>query len=66
MADKPAQGQGTREAPWTLKTPSLQSEFTAWRDDALVVQVGKTVLRYQLRCLDDLHAMLKDHGDWMP
>jgi hypothetical protein len=28
--------------------------------------VGTTVLRYQLRCLDDLHAMLKRQGDWMP
>jgi hypothetical protein len=32
---------------------------------ALVCTVGTTVLRYQLRCLDDLHAMLKKHGDWM-
>jgi len=31
----------------------------------LVCQVGKTELRYHLRCLDDLHAMLKAHGDWM-
>ena len=23
-------------------------------------------MRYQLRCLDDLEAMLKEHGDWMP
>jgi hypothetical protein len=61
-------GKGTKAEPWRLKTPSLQSEFEAWRDDgagALVVQVGKTELRYQLRCLDDLHAMLKDRGDWM-
>jgi hypothetical protein len=41
-----------------------------WRDEdadppALMCQVGKTTLSYQLRCLDDLHAMLKDHGDWM-
>ena len=61
---------GTRELPWVLKTPSLQSEFIAFRDDtadppALVVQVGKTELRYRLRCLDDLAAMLKAHGDWM-
>lgn len=27
--------------------------------------VGKTQLRYQLRCIDDLHKMLKAHGDWM-
>jgi len=31
----------------------------------LVVQVGKTQLRYHLRCIDDLHAMLLKHGDWM-
>lgn len=64
-------GSGTRDKPWTLQTPSLQSEYTAYRDEAadppaLVVQVGKTELRYHLRCLDDLHAMLKQHGDWMP
>ena len=28
--------------------------------------VGKTEVRYQLRCLDDVTAMLKQHGDWMP
>ena len=27
--------------------------------------MGKTKLSYQLRCLGDLHAMLKAHGDWM-
>lgn len=64
-------GQGTRAAPWVLQTPSLQSEFEAFRDEsldppALVVQVGKTEIRYHLRCLDDLHAMLKAHGDWIP
>ena len=32
---------------------------------ALVCVVGKTTLSYQLRALDDLHAMLKSHGDWM-
>lgn len=31
-----------------------------------MVTVGKTELRYALRCLDDLHAMLKAQGDWMP
>jgi len=63
-------GSGTRADPWTLQTPSLQSEFTAFRDEgagppALVVQVGKTELRYHLGCLDDLQAMLRAHGDWM-
>ena len=60
---------GTRESPWTLKTPPGSSEYVAFRDEALgalVVQVGKTELRYQLRCIEDLHAMLKKHGDWMP
>ena len=33
---------------------------------ALVVQVGKTTLRYHLSCLDDLTAMLAEHGDWLP
>ena len=27
--------------------------------------VGSTTLGYQWRCIDDLHAMLKRHGDWM-
>jgi hypothetical protein len=31
----------------------------------LVCVVGKTTLSYHLRALDDLHAMLKEHGDWM-
>jgi hypothetical protein len=61
---------GTPENPWVLKTPSGSSELTAFRDPkadppALVVRVGKTELRYQLRCLEDLHAMLQKHGDWM-
>ena len=30
-----------------------------------MVQVGKTQLRYQLRCIEDLHAMLKAEGDWV-
>ncbi|HEY5146008.1 MAG TPA: hypothetical protein VII82_04545 [Polyangiaceae bacterium] len=63
-------GSGTEKSPWALKTPPGTSEFEAWRDDAadppvLVVQVGKTQLRYHLRCVDDLHAMLKKQGDWM-
>jgi hypothetical protein len=62
---------GTPEAHWQLKTPSGTSGYEAWRDaalepPALVVQVGKAQLRYQVRCIDDLHAMLKAHGDWMP
>jgi hypothetical protein len=33
---------------------------------ALVCVVGKTKLAYQLRCIEDLHEMLKRHGDWIP
>ncbi len=66
----PASGPGTRATPWALKTAPGTSEFVAFRDaalepPALVVQVGSTELRFQLRCLDDLVAMLKQHGDWM-
>jgi hypothetical protein len=62
--------QGTKENPWRLKTPPGSSEFEAYRDEkadppALVVQVGKTELRYHLRCLEDLRAMLKAQGDWV-
>jgi hypothetical protein len=31
----------------------------------LVCTVGKTVLHYDARCIADLHALLKAHGDWM-
>lgn len=62
--------RATRENPWNLKTPPGTSEYQAWCDEsldppALVVQVGKTELRYHLRCIEDLHAMLKSHGDWL-
>lgn len=65
------QGAGTREDPWQLRTPPGTSTYEAWRDEsadppALVVQVGTTQLRYHLRAIDDLHAMLRERGDWMP
>jgi len=63
-------GDGTRQSPWQLKTPSGGSTYEVYRDESaepptLVCTVGKTVLSYQLRCLDDLHTMLKAHGDWL-
>ena len=66
-----ATGTGTKDDPWVLTTPSGSSGYRMYRDEsldppALVCTVGSTVLRYDLRCLDDLHAMLKAHGDWMP
>lgn len=63
-------GIGSKADPWILKTPPGTSEYRAYRDEslnppALVVWVGKTELRYDLRCIDDLHAALRKHGDWM-
>ncbi len=63
-------GTGVKGDPWILKTPPLTSEFEVWKDEeadppALVVQVGKTQLSYQLRAIEDAHAMLKAHDDWM-
>ena len=65
-----APGSGTRDDPWVLRTPPGSSEYTMYRDKeadppALVCQVGSTRLSYQLRCIEDLHAMLKARGDWM-
>jgi hypothetical protein len=61
-------GNGTKENPWQLKTPPGTSDYTMHRDEEkqiLVCTVGKTVLHYDLRCINDLHEMLKQHGDWM-
>jgi len=71
MSKSNVKGKGTKESPWVLKTPPGESEYTAYRDEksdppAIVVIVGKTELKYQLRSLEDLHKMLKKHGDWMP
>jgi hypothetical protein len=70
MATKSTTARGTPDDPWVLKTPPLTSEFTMHRGvkdgkDVLVCTVGKTVLLYDAKCLDDLHKMLKKHGDWM-
>lgn len=69
--NKVTYGMGVDGDPWILKTPPLSSEFEVWKDDAadppaLVVQVGKTRLSYQLRALEDAAEMLRAHGDWMP
>src|SRR5207344_551951 len=69
--DAMASGSGTKDDPWVLRTPPGTSEFTMFRDEeadppTLVCQVGTTKLGYQLRCIEDLHAMLIKHGDWIP
>jgi hypothetical protein len=63
-------GSGTADDPWQLQTPPLTSDYTMHRDvrdgrDVLVCTVGKTVLFYDARCLDDLAAMLGARGDWV-
>jgi hypothetical protein len=63
-------GNGTAADPWVLLTPPGTSEYKIYRDEsadppALVCIVGTTKLSYHLRALDDLHAMLKEHGDWI-
>jgi len=60
----------TKENPWILKTAPGTSEYTMHTETkdgkaVLTCTVGKTVLYYDARCLEDLHAMLKAHGDWM-
>jgi hypothetical protein len=67
MASDKVKGQGTKEDSWILKTPPGRSEYQMYRDEgvdppALVCVVGTTKPIYQLRCLEDLHAMLKEHG----
>ncbi len=58
------------ENPWVLKTPPGRSEFTIHVDEkdglkVLVCTVGKTVLLYDARCVEELHTMLKKAGDWV-
>ena len=60
----------TQDNPWKLKTPPGTAEYTMHMDDkdgqhVIVCTVGKTVLLYDARCVDDLHKMLKAAGDWV-
>lgn len=60
----------TKDKPWKLKTPPLTSDYTMHVEtkdgkEILVCTVGMTVLHYDFRAIQDLHAMLKKHGDWM-
>lgn len=61
---------GTKENQLKLKTPPLSSEYTMHVDekdgkDILVCTVKSTILHYDIRCINDLHSMLKRHGDWV-
>lgn len=60
----------TKENPWKLKTPPGTSEYTMHVEEkdgksVLICTVGKTILFYDARCVDDLHAMLQASGEWV-
>ncbi len=60
----------TKEDPWKLKTPPGSSGYEMYIDEkdgteVIMCVVGSTKLWYDARAIGDLHAMLKDHGDWM-
>ncbi len=59
-----------KDRVWSLKTPPGTAEYTMQLGerngvDVLVCTVGKTVLWYDARCLEDLRAMLAAAGDWV-
>jgi hypothetical protein len=61
---------GTKDDPWQLSTAPGTLAYTMWAEEGsdpptLFCQVGSTQLRYQLRCIDDLHAWLVEQGDWV-
>ena len=61
---------GTKENPVLLKTPPLTSEYTIHVDEKdgvefLVCTVGKTILHYNINCINDLHQMLVLNGGWI-
>ena len=65
-----AQGTGTKHDPWVLMTPSGSSQHTMYMDEAgnppaIVCQVGSTILKYHPSAINDLHAWLKQQGDWV-
>ncbi|MDB5384365.1 MAG: hypothetical protein JWM11_11 [Planctomycetaceae bacterium] len=60
----------TKDNPWQLNTPPGTSEYTMHVEEKngiqiLVCTVGKTVLHYDARCIEDLQAMLNSVGGWV-
>jgi len=65
-----ATGTGTQSDPWLLKTPPQTSDYQMYLAEkdgrqVIVCVVGSTTLLYDKRAIEDLHSMLKQHGDWM-
>jgi hypothetical protein len=59
-----------KDNPWQLKTPPGTSAYTMHVEEkdgktVLACTVGTTVLYYDARAIEDLHAMLKQAGDWV-
>jgi hypothetical protein len=70
VCENPAMPAGTKDDPWELSTAPRTSIYTVWADETsdpptLFCQIGSTQLRYQLRCIDDLHAWLVEQDDWV-
>ena len=66
---RPGRARPTIRGSWSRRRARASTRCGATSrpsPPALVCQVGSTQLRYDLRAIDDLHAMLKAHGDWMP
>ncbi|MGO4597640.1 DUF6855 family protein [Terrabacter sp. 2RAF25] len=64
-------GGGTKDDPWGLSTPPGTSAYSMYRDEEadppqLVCRVGSTRLIYDARVVDDMHAWLREQGDWVP
>jgi hypothetical protein len=62
--------KGTKANPWQLKTPPQTSDYEMYMDtkdgkEVIVCVVGKTTLLYDAKSINDLHTMLKAHGDWI-
>lgn len=60
----------SKDNPWKLTTAPGTSTYTMHIDEKdgkriLVCTVGSTVLLYDARCIEDLHAMLTKLGDWV-
>ena len=66
-----ATGSGTKEDPWQLQDAAGHVRATRCGATSRPIRrpssarSGSTQLKYHLRPIDDLHAMLKAHGDWM-
>ncbi len=61
---------GTKESPMQLQTPPGTTVYTMRIEEKeglglLICSMGKTMPYYDARCIEDLHAMLKRHCDWM-